>query len=98
MCVCHRCDNRLCVNPEHLFLGTNADNVADRVRKGRTVKGPRVTHCKHGHEYTAENTYHTRRGSRLCRACALAAMKIFGQLRRRAAREMRAAAKSTVLP
>jgi hypothetical protein len=37
--VLHRCDVRNCVRPEHLFLGTNADNVADRVAKGRSSRG-----------------------------------------------------------
>lgn len=41
MCVCHACDNPLCCNPSHLFIGTNADNVLDRHTKGRDATGDR---------------------------------------------------------
>lgn len=68
--VLHHCDNPPCVRPDHLFLGTPADNNADMCAKGRSRFGtaPRGTHCKRGHPVTEENTYVTRRG-RFCRAC-----------------------------
>jgi DNA-binding XRE family transcriptional regulator len=41
MLVCHKCDNRACINPEHLFLGTHKDNTQDAVKKGR-IKFPLI--------------------------------------------------------
>jgi hypothetical protein len=68
--VLHLCDVRCCVNPNHLFLGTNLDNIADRHKKGRDSKrwSNRPTHCKRGHEFTPENT-RLQRGGRLCITC-----------------------------
>lgn len=47
--VCHKCDNRKCVRPSHLFLGTYKDNTQDMMAKGRLVVGrryPGSQHCR----------------------------------------------------
>lgn len=58
MVICHKCDNPPCFNPEHLFLGTQKDNVHDMLRKGRLGKvgarGERNSHCKFTDEVVAK--------------------------------------------
>ena len=66
MCVLHRCDNPSCVNPEHLFLGTHADNVKDKVAKGRAAKGEKNGRAK----LTKEAVLHIRKRTMLQREYA----------------------------
>ena len=62
--VLHKCDVRCCVNPDHLFLGTNTDNMRDMVAKGRGGSQNKKS-CPRGHPYdhTHENGY------RACKTC-----------------------------
>lgn len=61
--VCHKCDNRLCVRPDHLYLGTNTDNIGDMVRRRRhrsalspqaTLRGERNPMSKLSDEQVAQ--------------------------------------------
>ena len=68
--VRHKCDNTGCVNPNHLLLGTQADNNRDTSERSRHVAwNTKKTHCKHGHEFTDANTHITALGKRHCRKC-----------------------------
>lgn len=55
MVVRHRCDNPPCVNPEHLILGSQGDNMQDMVERERTVHAR--AECKRGHDLTAPDAY-----------------------------------------
>src|SRR3990167_5261327 len=68
--VLHYCDNTKCLNPNHLFIGTQLDNISDRDMKGRNRSAQ--THCKNGHLLREDNIrlYVPKKQYRACRQCA----------------------------
>lgn len=54
--VCHRCDTPPCVNPDHLFIGTDADNIADMIAKGRDYRGTPAKGSEHARAIITEET------------------------------------------
>lgn len=70
MYVLHKCDNPPCCDLTHLYVGTQRDNIHDIIDRGRFKTHNSVkTHCKHGHEFTEENTALVNGKHRRCRAC-----------------------------
>jgi hypothetical protein len=74
MLACHSCDNPPCVNPAHVWPGTDKQNFDDCVSKGRwrglAAENKAKTHCQHGHPFTGSNLIIRRSGDRACRECA----------------------------
>ena len=70
----HRCKNPACCNPEHLEPVTNRTNILRG--DGPAARNAHKTHCKHGHEFTEENTYYYENGDyphgrRQCKTCVM---------------------------
>ena len=61
----HRCNTPRCVNPYHLELVTNGENI----RRGYVLRRARTTHCRHGHPYILENIIYDKKGLRRCKTC-----------------------------
>lgn len=87
--VLHSCDVPSCVNPAHLSVGTQGDNMQDAIRRGRRAKPPGYsgrTACAAGHPYSP-GSYYVRYGYRVCKRCYLARSAKY----RQAARDSRTA-------
>lgn len=77
MQINHHCDNRACVEVEHLYEGTQADNMRDVVVRNRR---PRLMECPSGHRYEGDNVYY-HHGIKSCRECRRVASETYRRKR-----------------
>ena len=86
--VLHSCDTPSCMNPHHLFLGTDRDNHIDALKKGRWHHaGEKKTVCPLGHPYDEENTGYSNHGTRFCKKCKSDRQKAWWKLAGRSERD-----------
>ena len=80
--VLRRCDTPACFNPDHLFIGTQKDNIRDMHEKGRS-NGQRKTHCIRGHKLAGDNLLiQGPNKARACYTCKLMLNRKYYQKRR----------------
>lgn len=80
-CACHKCDNVLCINPDHLYVGSMKENIWDSKNRGRHYES-KLDHCHRGHPLFGDNVRICKQHPpktgirRACKACEIGRMRV----------------------